>query len=124
MKQVNNWDPIFLNSIADEFVTDVEIEKKIGLTHSDLEGNCLIILQDKDTNNGKRRSVISNNKNNWTKKLACIAERYIKRNNNEISDKKLFNSNCKPPPGAKGKQRFSKKYIILHKLIKTSVIIF
>ena len=92
-----------LNSIADEFVTDVEIEKKIGLTHSDLEGNCLIILQDKDTNNGKRRSVISNNKNNWTKKLACIAERYIKRNNNEISDKKLFNSNCKPPPGAKGK---------------------
>ena len=121
MKQVNNWDPIFLNSIADEFVTDVEIEKKIGLTHSDLEGNCLIILQDKDTNNGKRRSVISNNKNNWTKKLACIAERYIKRNNNEISDKKLFNSNCKPPPGAKGKQRYnSKKY----KLIKTSIIIF
>ena len=85
-------------------MTDVEIEKAIGLTHSDLEGNCLIILQDKDTNNGIRRSsVISNNKNNWTKKLACIAERYIKRNSNEISDRNLFNSDCKPPPGAKGK---------------------
>ena len=83
----------------------MEIEKKIGLSSSDLEGNCIIILQDKDTNNGNRRSsvVISNNKNNWTKKLACIAERYIKRNSNEISDRNLFTSDCKPPPGAKGK---------------------
>ena len=98
---MTKFDFFFFKLIADEYVTGLEIEKKIGLTHSHLEGNCLIILQDKDTN-GKRRSAVSN-KNNWTKKLACIAERYIKRNNNEISDKKLFNSNCKPPPGAKGK---------------------